>query len=62
MTTSQYFMHFSYNFSNFLPCPHMLEATFPSIGFISIQSMKASTETIHTSGKRHFPARKAIYE
>ena len=40
----------------------MLEAIFASIGFISIRSMKASTETIHTSGKRHFAASKAIYE
>ena len=56
-------MHFKhYNFSNFLPCPHILEAIFAIIGFISIRSVKASAETIHTSGKRHFAARNAIYK
>ena len=40
----------------------MLEAIFASIGFISIRSMKASAETFHTSGERHFAARKAIHE
>ena len=40
----------------------MLGALLGSLGFTSVRSIKASAETSHSSGKRHFPARKAIYE
>ena len=40
----------------------MLEAILASIGFISILSIKAWARTIHTFGKRRFPACQAIYE
>ena len=40
----------------------MLEAILASIGFISILSIKAWAETIHTFGKGRFPACQAIYE
>ena len=39
----------------------MLGAILGSFGFISGRFIKASAETIHTSGKRHFPAHQAIY-
>ena len=40
----------------------MLEAILASIGFISILSIKAWAGTIHTFGKRRFPACQAVYE
>ena len=40
----------------------MLGTILGSFGFISIRSIRASAETIHNSGKRHFPARLAIYK
>ena len=48
--------------SNFLPCLHVLGAILGSFGFFSVRSIKASTETIHTSGKRRFPVRQAMYQ
>ena len=38
----------------------MLGAILSSFGFISVRSIKASAETIYTSGKRHFLACQAI--
>ena len=63
ISTSQYFVHFrdskTFQTSYLTPC---VEAILASIGFISILSIKAWARTIHTFGKRSFPACHAIYE